>query len=215
LLRDVSVTGPVDCQGATFKYNAAGIPADILADEECFGLARSSASALFWKEMPAPPAGIVSFRNCRIGSLRDDIDDPDNVARDWPAPGKLRISGLKYDERTSTTAASLQAWIELQDPKESRYGSYQTAIKLLLDSGDELNANDLIVAKQRYIAHREQSVLNRWLRRLYILLSQAGIDTHRIARITVAAFVVSWGGVCIAHPPGQVIPQSSGIAESP
>lgn len=219
LLRDASVTGPVDCDRAVFKYDSLGRigtgPFSQDAQREAFSLARSSASALFWRNMREPPTGIVNLRNCRIVSLRDDITTATDVARDWPAAGNLRMSGLKYEERTSTDPDALLAWIALQEANESRYGSYQTAIKLLLDSGHELSANKLIVAKQRYIAEREHSVLNRWLRKMYILLSEAGIGTDRIAAITVIAFIVSYAVVSFAESRGQFIPRSPEIVKDP
>ena len=215
LLRDTSVTGPIDCDRAVFKYDSLGLIgngqfAQDAQGESC-SLARCSASALFWRDMPEPPTGIVNLRNCRIGSLRDCINNPADVARDWPAAGGLRMSGLKYEDRTSSDPDALLAWIGLQNIKESRYGSYQTAIKLLSDNGQELSANKIIVAKQRYIAQHEQSVLNSLLRRLYIGLSDAGVGTDRIAVITLLAFILSFVIVLTADSRGEFVPKSNDI----
>jgi hypothetical protein len=219
LLRDTSVTGPIDCDGAIFKYDSLGLIgngafAQDTQGESC-SLARCSASALFWRNMREPPTGIVNLRNCRIGSLRDHIDNLADVARDWPAAGRLRISGLKYEERTSSDPDALLAWISLQDAGESRYSSFQTAIKLLSDNGQELSANRIIVAKQRYIAQHEQSVFNSLLRRIYIGLSDAGVGTDRIAVITLLAFVLSFGIVVTADSCGEFIPKSTDILKDP
>lgn len=218
LLRDITVTGPVDCSGAVFKYDSLGRIGEFggAAEGESFSLARGIASALFWKEMRERPTGFVNLRNVQVKSLRDgkDEDHPESVEpvrRDWPAAGHLRMSGLKYEERTSTEAAPLLAWIELQDPDESRYGSYQTAIKVLSDSGHELSANRITVAKQRYIAANEHSRLTQALRYIYIWLSDAGLDTDKIAKITLLAFVASWIVITDASSRGQFVPRNSEI----
>ena len=212
LLRDTVVSGTIDCSRAVFKYSSDRIDdlKDTAEGESC-SLARCSASALFWRDMPEPPTGIVNLRNCRIGSLRDCINNPADVARDWPAAGGLRMSGLKYEDRTSSDPDALLAWIGLQNIKESRYGSYQTAIKLLSDNGQELSANKIIVAKQRYIAQHEQSVLNSLLRRLYIGLSDAGVGTDRIAGFALLAFILSFLIVLAADSRGEFVPKSNDI----
>src|SRR5579871_3717704 len=106
LLRDITVTGPVDCSGAGFKYDALRRIGEFggAAEGESFSLARGIASALFWKEMRERPTGFVNLRNVQVKSLRDgkDEDHPESVEpvrRDWPAAGHLRMSGLKYEEQ--------------------------------------------------------------------------------------------------------------------
>ena len=221
LLRDITVTGPIDCTGAVFKYDSLGRIGEFTgaAEGESFSLARGIASALFWKDMREPPTGYVNLRNVQIKSLRDGKDEvhPKSVGpiwRDWPATGKLRMSGLKYEERTLTEAAPLRAWIELQDSKESRYGSYQTAIKVLSDSGQELSANELTLEKQRYIAKNEQSWLTKRLRYIFIGLSDAGLGTDKIARITGAAFLVSLVAIFYAAHEGGFVPKNNEILKN-
>ncbi len=219
LMRDTAVTGPIDCEDATFRYDSLkrlehnGFAVD--AAGESFSLARSSASALFWRNMREQPSGIVNLRNCKLGSFRDSISCADDVARDWPPKGNLRMTGLKYDERTSSDPEALLAWIELQTEDEVRYGSYQTAIKVLTESGHELSANEIILAKQCYTAKREHSVLTKALRYSYIGLSKAGLGTDRIAVITVAAFLVCLIIIANAERAGQFIPKNSDLFKDP
>lgn len=219
LMRDATVTGPVDCDGAVFKYDSLGRIGDgefrTSADGESFSLARASASALFWMNLPEPPTGIVNLRNLQIKSLRDHINNVQDVARDWPEPGNLRMSGLKYEERTSANPEALLAWIALQTETEVRYGSYQTTIKVLSDSGHELSANEIILAKQYYTAQREHSMLTKILRYIYIGLSKAGLGTDRIAAITAVAFVLSLIVIAGNEHDGQFIPKNSEILKDP
>ena len=165
--------------------------------------------------MPVPPTGIVNLRNCRIGSFRDEINTVADVTRDWPRPGNLRMSGLKYEERTSANPEALLAWIALQTESEVRYGSYQTAIKVLSESGHELSANEIIVAKQRYTAEREHSKLTKVLRYIYIGLSRAGLGTDRIAAITVLAFAACLLIIVAAENCGQFAPKTTEILKDP
>jgi len=218
LLRATSVTGSIDCDEATFKYDSHNLIADKEfardAEGESCSLARSKAAALFWRDMREPPTGVVNLRNCHFDSLRDDIDTVEDVARDWPQAGNLRMSGLKYDERTSTEPGALKCWIELQDPSESRYGTYQTAIKLLSDSGQELSANEINLAKQRFIAGNERSWLNWLLRWSYIGLSEAGIGTDRAFFFTLVAFALSWVIIAGAECKGAFVPKATDIVKS-
>jgi hypothetical protein len=217
LMRDTTVKGPIECDGAVFKYDSLARIGNgdfrISAASESFSLSRSTASALFWQNMRERPEGIVNLRNCKIGSLRDNIKNVGDVSRDWPRQGNLRMSGLKYEDRTSSDPQALLAWIELQDASEVRYGSYQTVIKMLSDSGQETSANEIVVAKQRFTAEREQSKLTWALRKAYISLARAGVGTDRIALITLVAFLLSLAVVFAGERGNQFVPKSADVAK--
>ena len=98
LLRDMRITGTLDCTAGAFFYNRNGtIDRDIAghAKGECFSFARSTAAALYWKEMQERPIGLINLRNCRIGSFRDDIGTREKLERDWPSAPCLRIAGTQ------------------------------------------------------------------------------------------------------------------------
>jgi hypothetical protein len=214
LLRDVVVKGPVDCSRAIFRFNSKAAT-DLLKDAagESFSLARSTTSALFWRDMPVAPEGRVNLRDCRIGSFRDHIESLADVERDWPEPGNLRMSGLKYEARTSTNPEPLLAWIGLQDTTENRYGSYQAAINVLLENGHQLSADRLILDKQRFIAEHDTNILNKFLRNFYIVLTDAGINTQKAVLITIALFFVGWVGIGLEEQRGGFAPKSSEIVK--
>ena len=217
LLRDTRITATIDCSKAAFFYNRSATLDPELTETvagECFSFARSTAAALYWKEMQERPDGFINLRNCRIGSFRDDIDTSGKLERDWPPAPCLRIAGLKYDERTTNNSARLAGWLALQntaDPEEKPYSAYQAAIKTLLDNGHDLDADKMILAKQRLIAANDRNLINKLLRYAYIWLSDAGINASRILRITAVFFVLSVGAVMWLDATGGFAPKSNEI----
>lgn len=111
--RDMRVEGQVDVTGSAFVYD--GTPESELAsiaDGECFGFSRSTASSLYWRDLPTPPSGRVVLRDASVGSFVHDIDR--NKLASWPQKGRLVLDGFQYGRLDQMSATQGLKWLELQ-----------------------------------------------------------------------------------------------------
>jgi hypothetical protein len=94
------------------------------------------------------------LRGASLGSL---IDDP----RSWPAPGKLVLEGLTYDQLggPAIDARSRLQWLALQP--EFQLQPYRQLAKILRNNGDDSGATEVLIAAEdrRYASYGRASAL--------------------------------------------------------
>ncbi|HEY2387480.1 MAG TPA: hypothetical protein VGK30_11000 [Candidatus Binatia bacterium] len=99
--------------------------------------------ALYWVQVAHGPHTQLDLENAKADALWDD-------AASWPAPGKLAIDGFAYTQFSGgpADAASRLAWLRLQ-PQDERPQPYRQLATVLRDSGRDLDATDVLIAKER------------------------------------------------------------------
>jgi hypothetical protein len=99
--------------------------------------------ALYWVQVTHGPQTQLDLENAKADSLWDD--EPS-----WPAEGELMIDGFAYRQFSGgpADARTRLAWLYLQ-PQDDRPQPYRQLATVLRDSGRDLDATDVLIAKER------------------------------------------------------------------
>ncbi|HKN02299.1 MAG TPA: hypothetical protein VJX23_17440 [Candidatus Binataceae bacterium] len=123
-------------------------------EQHGFDLRSSSVRIFVWLNVTLNRGAIVDLSGASLGSL---IDEP----RRWPAPGKLELDGLTYDQLggPAIDARSRLQWLALQP--EFHLQPYRQLAKLLRNNGDDSGAAEVLIAAEdrRYASHGRASAL--------------------------------------------------------
>jgi hypothetical protein len=107
-----------------------------------------------WVNVVLNNGAIVDFRGASLGTL---IDEPGS----WPAPGKLELGGLTYDQLAgpANDVRSRLRWLALQP--EFQLQPYRQLAKLLRNNGDDSGATEVLIAAEdrRYASYGHASAL--------------------------------------------------------
>jgi len=110
-------------------------------EQHGFDLIGSSVRIFGWLNVTLNNGASVDLREASLGSL---IDEP----RSWPAPGKLELDGLTYDQLggPAIDARSRLQWLALQP--EFHLQPYRQLAKLLRNNGDDSGATEVLIATE-------------------------------------------------------------------
>jgi len=102
------------------------------------------AGYLVWNAAGNPQQATIDLRSARVGTLWMD-------RASWPAPGKLHLHGLTYDEmdeRAAVDSAARIAWLQLQPPTPFRPQPYEQLATVLRRDGYADDAKQILYAKE-------------------------------------------------------------------
>jgi hypothetical protein len=203
--RDMKVSDSVDVTGANFAYEGSKHSAfSEIADGESFGFSRSTAKALYWRNLSAKPAGKITFRDTSVGSLIHDLD-ADPALRSWPAEGDLILDGFKYARIDDCETERAIAWLELQDHFAA--SSYTALANAFERVGLRQKAEDVLAAFKRAEIGQIRNPLKRWIVFLVYWAIGYGQRPHRALFYLVLLFTVHLAIVVYAKNTNEMRPE--------
>jgi hypothetical protein len=126
---------------------------------------------LVWRGVDSPKKALLDLRSARIGTLWDE-------RKSWPGKGKLSLHGLVYDDihdEALEDARTRLDWLRRQyndkaekDKDQFRPQPYEQLAEVLRKAGREVEAKDILIAKNRDKAHLTRLTLPEkiWYRQL-------------------------------------------------
>ncbi len=152
--------GVVDLVDAKINGDLLLGGADFSADSHNGLKARSlTAHALRWTKVGKSDQTDLDLLNAKVDIFEDD-------RQSWPAPGHLHIDGFVYGTHgMAADAATRLEWLSLQPPPRLPQ-PYKQLAKVFVDNGQDLDATDVLVAKEADM--REQAEVSEaiWKRHL-------------------------------------------------
>ncbi len=144
------LTQPFVCEGG-LRLDDGRFGNAVIADKADFQLSDNQQLSLRRVQTPElrfaldhPPTGRVSLAGARLGRITD-------TPKSWPGKGNIDLSGLSYTSLSSRDAVPLArriAWLADATP-EYNPGPYETLAQALRDSGEDSQAREVLLAKQR------------------------------------------------------------------
>lgn len=131
LARDMTVSSSVDLSRSNLVYDGdRSKDFGEVAKGEVFGFTRSSAGALYWKDLQSKPKAGVNFRDAKVGALLTDFESGEKWRNSWPDKGGLILEGFEYTRFTTCSVGTALAWLDLQETIEpSSYSSLAKAFE--------------------------------------------------------------------------------------
>jgi hypothetical protein len=207
IARDMRITATADFTGASFLYDQQHPTAlKEAAAGDSFGFSRSTAAALYWKELKARPTGNITFRDARVHSFVHDLKE-DPALKSWPEPGGLILDGFRYQRFHECDAHVALNWLKLQpDFNASSYAELGRAFdRLHLQRA----ANAIWIALKKEEIRRLEPLPRRLFNRLVFSLLGYG-ERPWISLVVVAAlFAAHFITVEVAKGNGSMEPTVS------
>lgn len=160
LLRDMNVTQTIDLQKAELLYSGgASYPKHADADGESISLSRTTATALYWKDLISRPQGKVNLRDVKTKIFQTDLAT-DPLFASWPSSGQLILEGFHYGRMTSIPTERALKWLQLQGDittsslsslaesykQENLLGNYRTVMS-------EIRKKEILQIEQYFIRY--------------------------------------------------------------
>jgi len=215
LLRDSSVEGVIDCDGARFGFSPAPIsehggamPASDGGDE-AFGGSRIRARALFWRSVRLG-TGRVTLRDAEIVTLRDDMK---SGLSSWPHLGRLSMSGFAYAKKSPAPLETHIQWLELEP---EHFVDNGRALIACLDAANAQDDAAHLAILVRKAANRDvASVPRRWSRNLYLALQELSFRPEWVGLTLAVLYLASAGLTTWWHALGLLEPVDRSILSDP
>ncbi|MFH1716155.1 MAG: hypothetical protein ABIF19_02290 [Planctomycetota bacterium] len=152
----------------------------------------------------SPEGMMLDLTSAKIGTLYDDRDS-------WPAPGQLVLHGLEYKEisrQSPRDSKSRIEWLRLQEGFWPQ--PYEQLAKVLRESGDDVGAKDVLIAKNKDKAERtEKLTVSQWLwYRVFGPLIGYGHKPMLAMRWAVPIIVLGWLFFAAGYSHGLITPPS-------
>lgn len=199
IARDMIVEGQVDLSGAELLYEWKEndcYPERV--EGECFGFSRSTASAIYIRQMGHRPAGVVSLRDVEVKTLKHDFDG-DRKFASWPSEGRLILQGLRYErlegEKPQCPPTRALEWLDLQ---AGFYADTFTVLARAYKNAGLLDAaEDVLTAlKKREIASMRPSLRKLAMQFVYLLIGYGktpGVALVAFIAVLVLSYAAAWG----------------------
>ena len=102
-------------------------------------------NSFVYTDVESPEKAILSLRSARIGTLWDE-------ERSWPKKGNLYLHGLVYDNLDDESPKDVKSrieWLRLNGGKEFSPQPYEQLAEVLKRSGNEDDAKEVLIAKNK------------------------------------------------------------------
>ncbi len=158
------VAGQVELFGATLDAAEAWVARGLVAQRSvsCRNMTATGAVTLVAAQIvgdldlrQSRVEGALALDRARVGVLIDD-------AASWPRPGRLSLRGFTYDalgDGTPADAATRLRWVARQAPGVFDSQPYEQLIAAFRRAGQEDDARQVAIAKQRQLRRSGQSSL--------------------------------------------------------
>jgi len=196
IIRDCSADGVIDCSGSSFNFSPAG--AEDKAEtgmpeaehcREAFGASRIRARALFWRGITLGGTGKVTLYDADVGTLRDDMAEPDRGLSSWPRAGALQMRGFSYVRKNAAPYDTHLEWLK-RDLKD--FESNGRVLISCLEAASALDdATKLRIELRRHANQSEPERVRRWSRAVYLRLQQLAFHPGRVLLLLAGLYVLT------------------------